>query len=113
MMAATSRREFLWGPLRRMAGGRAVPATEDRDAVGNRSPSPATLVARIDADRCLNAMSQMCTVCVERCPVQGAIRLETMRPVIDAQACTGCGVCSDCCPAPEVAIALVARGRDR
>lgn len=105
MTAATSRREFLLGPLRRVAGGKPVPATGGRD----RS-RPSAAVATIDVDRCLNAMRQMCTVCVERCPVQGAMRLEDMRPVVDAQACTGCGVCGDICPAPEVAIALVERG---
>jgi heterodisulfide reductase subunit A-like polyferredoxin len=54
-------------------------------------------------------MSQVCTVCVERCGERGAIRLEGLYPMIDAALCTGCGDCASACPAPGGAIVLIAK----
>ena len=67
-------------------------------------------VARVRARDCLAARGGFCTVCVERCPVPGAIALVDGWPAVDPEVCTGCAVCASVCPAPVVAIAM--EGRD-
>ncbi len=63
--------------------------------------------ARVLAHDCIAATG--CSVCVEQCPVPGAISRVGGRPVIDAERCTGCGVCLHVCPAPRKAILLLPR----
>ena len=61
--------------------------------------------ASIDQMACLPWQGQPCTLCVDHCPVPGAITTdETGRPSIDSQRCTGCGVCVQVCPAPRPAV---------
>jgi ferredoxin len=55
-------------------------------------------------ERCLGSVSQVCTVCQERCPAPRAIHFVGLVPVIDATRCTGCGECARVCPAPSTAI---------
>jgi Fe-S-cluster-containing hydrogenase component 2 len=64
------------------------------------------LVAQVQPYSCLGARGQVCTVCAERCPVPGAVRVEGLRVSIAADLCTGCGECRDACPAPGGAIVL-------
>ncbi|MCL4684585.1 4Fe-4S dicluster domain-containing protein [Myxococcota bacterium] len=57
---------------------------------------------------CFNQIGgSTCTVCAERCPVPGALRIETGKVRIDAAACTGCGVCVYACPAPSRALVVL------
>lgn len=56
---------------------------------------------------CLAWQGSFCTVCFEQCPIEGVISLDQGKPVIDARACTGCGVCLYVCPAPRKAILLL------
>jgi len=63
--------------------------------------------AWIDQQTCLAYQGTFCSVCDERCPVEGAIHVENGRPQIDEATCTGCGVCHYVCPAPENAIAIM------
>lgn len=63
--------------------------------------------AVIAAHDCLAYQSATCSVCVERCPVPGALRLEAGRPVVDASRCTGCGVCQHVCPSPRNAVIVL------
>ncbi len=67
-------------------------------------------LAVVDRDRCLPwSYGKPCIVCEEVCPVSPkAIRLQEVvdpvtgqrlqQPVVDAQACTGCGLCEHACP---------------
>ena len=48
-----------------------------------------------------------CTTCVERCPSPGALVIESGRPQVIADRCTGCGVCQHVCPAANNAIVMV------
>ncbi len=64
-------------------------------------------LAKIDSIACLAFRGTVCTVCVERCPVENCMTMEGGRPTIDAEACTGCGVCLYVCPAPGPAIHLL------
>lgn len=63
-------------------------------------------VARIEQSQCLAYQSSFCTVCVERCPVPGAVLVREHRPQIQADLCTGCAECQRVCPAPINAIIL-------
>ena len=41
----------------------------------------------------------LCRTCYDKCPyAEKAIRLDQLRPVVDASACTGCGICTNACP---------------
>lgn len=64
-------------------------------------------VAWIETMACLAYTGSFCTVCAERCPVEGAIQVTQGRPVISAERCTGCGICHGVCPAPTNAIAIM------
>ncbi len=63
--------------------------------------------AQIRTHDCLAHTGQACSVCVEHCPVPGAISLVENAPSIDTDRCTGCGVCHFVCPAPTNAIAIL------
>lgn len=110
-----SRRDLMtWWRPRPADGGStlAPPPRAARPGVGRAvdgpPPLPPTLVPRIDGEACL-ATRTMCSVCVERCPRPGAIVVEAGRPRVVAAACDGCGRCLAVCPAPSLAIGLVAR----
>lgn len=57
-----------------------------------------------------------CRICVDRCPYPGeAIRMSEAEaggrahPVVDADQCTGCGLCVYACPTPQPAIVVEPR----
>lgn len=64
-------------------------------------------VAKIKPMNCLAFGGTICTVCSERCPVEGAITIVQGRPIIEEDICTGCGTCQYVCPAPYNAIAIM------
>lgn len=63
--------------------------------------------AQIRTQTCLAWNSTTCTVCHEQCPVEGAIVMESGKPRVIEDRCTGCGVCRFVCPAPENAVLLM------
>jgi MauM/NapG family ferredoxin protein len=63
--------------------------------------------ARVQVHDCLNALGSLCSVCLEQCPVPGALSLRGRAPVVNDALCTGCGVCHHVCPAPNNAIMLL------
>jgi len=64
-------------------------------------------VAWIQTMACLAHTGSFCTVCSEQCPVPGAIEVHACKPTIRPDACTGCGVCANVCPAPTNAIVVM------
>ncbi|MDP6704768.1 MAG: ferredoxin-type protein NapG [Alphaproteobacteria bacterium] len=70
-------------------------------------------------ETCLNYLGLRCDVCYRVCPLMGeAIRLERRHnertgrharfiPVVDSQACTGCGKCEKACVLEEAAIKVL------
>ena len=60
-------------------------------------------VAHINEERCIIWSGQStCKLCSQYCPY-GAITLDELeRPVIDANLCTGCGVCEYNCPSSRL-----------
>jgi ferredoxin-type protein NapG len=63
--------------------------------------------AKVTEHLCLAHHGTTCTVCSERCPVEGAIAVNNGKPTVNEASCTGCGVCRYVCPAPENAILLM------
>ena len=107
-----SRRALLFGRLLApprpgldlVAGG---PAVMDYGSARRRSPIPSKglaprLVVTIDANACL----PFCSVCVEQCPVSGALLMSAGHVRVDASKCTGCGDCVPLCPSPRVPLRM-------
>lgn len=63
--------------------------------------------AVIQEHDCLAHQDTFCTVCLEQCPIEGAITFENNVPIIHQETCTGCGVCQHVCPAPINAIMIL------
>ena len=78
----------------------ATPALQARIA--------SAMVPRVLLHRCL-ATTTFCSVCVERCPIEGAIVVTDGRPQVVANRCDGCGNCIAACPAPILAFELRVR----
>lgn len=64
-------------------------------------------VAHIKTSDCLAHQGSFCSVCVERCPIEGAITVTAGKPKIQARLCTGCGICHHMCPSPWNAILVM------
>lgn len=63
--------------------------------------------AEVVPRRCLAHQGQPCSVCVERCPIPGAlIQDEKGLPQVTS-ACTGCGLCEYYCPTDKAAAIVV------
>jgi Na+-translocating ferredoxin:NAD+ oxidoreductase RNF subunit RnfB len=103
--------------------GRTFRATTDRartprekTAAVGRAPSASATeaiakVAVIQGRFCL-AYTSFCTVCSERCPAPGAMKVEHGIPMVVSDVCTGCAVCHDVCPAPTNAVLVIPRRRN-
>lgn len=63
--------------------------------------------AHIQAHDCLNALGTSCSVCLERCPIEGALQLRAGKVMVHAALCTGCGICQHACPAPNNAVIIL------
>ncbi|OQY26325.1 MAG: hypothetical protein B6244_13955 [Candidatus Cloacimonetes bacterium 4572_55] len=65
-------------------------------------------LAVIDESKCLPFLGVICRSCYDECPIHRvAIVLEDeLLPRIDAETCTGCGICESVCPAEEIAITI-------
>lgn len=60
--------------------------------------------AEIVASRCLPHQGQPCRICVDRCPLPGALVLDDKGLPRVTDACTGCGLCEYYCPTEPAAI---------
>jgi len=91
---------------------------------GQEQDGPAAVrlgTARVRRGRCLtwpkgDRPAEPCRTCVDRCPYPDvAIRMDApedggpAHPVVLAEACTGCGLCTFACPTPEPAIEVEPR----
>jgi len=74
---------------------------------GNEKVAP---IARavINLDLCLVSQGVLCDTCAVRCPTEiKAIRMKERFPVLDAERCTGCGLCAYHCEAEPHAITIL------
>ena len=77
-----------------------MPCVQACEAGVLRMDAPVAMgIAEIDSNTCLAFQGTVCTICVEHCPVEGAITMEAGLPIINSSSCTGCGVCVYVCPA--------------
>ncbi len=53
--------------------------------------------ASIDPQNCLPFSGPECGACISSCPVDGALTLDLVKPVINEALCTGCGLCRESC----------------
>lgn len=82
----------------------------EAEALGENPVEPTEAEARvavIQGRHCLAYRHTFCSVCVERCPVAGALVSEKGLPRVIPDLCTGCAVCRQVCPAPTNAILLI------
>ncbi len=107
-----SRRDLFRRMLGRPAEASAVPQVEvaKPEVASSFAKATAENSLALILDRfCLAWQGSFCSVCAERCPVEGAIMLEQGKPRVNPDLCTGCRICHDVCPAPKKAVFLVAR----
>ena len=91
--------------------GTPGPAEDARARSTRGAPSielPPGMVPELRPHACI-ARSSFCAVCVERCPIQGALLMEPRGPRVVEDACTGCGKCVQVCPAPVNGFSIVPR----
>ena len=63
-------------------------------------------IAEVNPSRCLPYKGDKCSVCLDRCPIQGALRPDAQgRPSVQ-DTCTGCGICEYYCPTEPAAIVV-------
>jgi len=101
-----SRRGFFAAfrrPFGRTSGPVAPPMVQEEN------PDPPVLKVAVVQGRFCLALTSYCSACVERCPVPGAMKKERGMPMVVADACTGCGVCQETCPAPRNAVLMLPR----
>jgi len=99
-----NRRDFIrrWIPIQPPGVDASVGINRE-----NRNAAPKTFKAVVQGRYCLAYQKQFCSVCYERCPVEGAFSVENHLPRVVSDICTGCGICHELCPAPVNAILLV------
>jgi Pyruvate/2-oxoacid:ferredoxin oxidoreductase delta subunit len=99
-----SRRDLFVRWFRHENYGRlAGPPSGLRKTARQQSAQAAVVQGRF----CLAYQRSFCSVCSERCPVEGAIQVELGIPRINPAICTGCGICQQVCPAPRNAILMI------
>jgi len=105
MSAAISRRDLLSRFL-----GRMSPAPQQRPPLEagecQKGAETTGKVAVIQARFCI-ALTSFCSVCTERCPEPLAMSVDHGVPRVNPNACTGCGVCHEVCPAPRNAVLMI------
>ena len=73
--------------------------------------------ATLDTERCLAHQGTRCLICYELCPVQAVYVTEEEAEVpkthVDAEKCTGCGLCELGCPESPPAIVVGPAGARR
>ena len=64
--------------------------------------------AVIDREGCLAYQGNFCQACINNCPLAGtAIQFDKqLRPIVTADECTGCGICTYTCPTENPAITI-------
>lgn len=80
------------------------------DALQRAADVPLQPIANVSLDlgRCLNSDGILCDTCSFRCPTHiKAIRMVQRMPVLDAESCTGCGMCLYHCEADPSAFEFI------
>ncbi|MBI5472890.1 MAG: 4Fe-4S binding protein [Ignavibacteriae bacterium] len=96
------RREFITRPMSMLSRARKAARSDSCSSDAEFSNS----VAHIATARCLAYNQTLCTLCFDKCPLQGqAIVLkEFLFPSVVEASCDGCGICEEFCPTSPAAI---------
>lgn len=78
----------------------ATPAGVSVPAQGRSAAPVAGMTVRVRPQLCLAWQGSFCSTCSERCPIEGAIVVESGHPCVVEARCNGCGLCVQACPAP-------------
>lgn len=108
-MSAISRRDLFRSFFGRPRDELKETQSEQSSNKDSKPTEESTPLALILDRFCLAWQGSFCSVCVERCPVAGAILTDKGKPRVDPDLCTGCRICHDVCPAPKNAVFLVSR----
>ena len=78
-------------------------------ACEDTAPFPKMALAVIDEKTCLPYSGPECGACAHSCLIPGALQwVDSVRPVINAEACTGCAMCREACIVSPKAIKITA-----
>lgn len=75
-------------------------------------PLPDIAQASINTESCLPYSGPECGACDTSCPVPGALKWNMTKPYIDAELCTGCGLCREVCIVDPKAITISSRHQE-
>jgi len=106
-----SRRAFFTSLLPSNLAKRAAESVASARAPGapHAKPGPGVQVAVVAGRDCLACQGNFCSTCVDRCPVIGAMKMDSGVPMVNMNLCTGCEICQEVCPAPTNAIRMIPR----
>lgn len=72
------------------------------DNATHRKPNLSIGLAVVNEQRCLAWVDASgCTLCSQLCPYDAISLDEISRPLVDADACNGCGICEYICPSSQ------------
>lgn len=86
-----------------------IKVCEPRALVMPESPQNIKLgTAVINTELCYAYQGQYCDLCIKECPLKGEAIMadESCRPKVNADKCTGCGLCEHICPTTQPAITV-------
>jgi ferredoxin-type protein NapG len=72
-------------------------------------PLPKMALVKIDTSTCLPFLGPECGACRFSCKVEGALKWDLTKPVIDETLCTGCGLCRQACITQPSSISIIHR----
>ncbi len=78
----------------------------NNDSVEENIILPVLAKAGIDTTRCLPYSGPECGACLDSCPIEGALILEMVKPVINTVLCNGCALCREACITEPKAITI-------
>lgn len=76
----------------------------DRGVLIKGNPNIINGMAQIDTKTCTAWQTTFCSECFRVCEAKAILTYGSVRPEIDMEACTGCGICLSVCPENSIKI---------